>query len=99
MSNFPLEITKLCTLSTTCFLDYKKNILQNDAFIMSRDSGVHRIFLETELRSPEKIKQKKKHFFIRFAHFSPKTCFLLLDCPLVNRQSLLKRYVFWTGVC
>ena len=53
-----------------------QNSLQNG--VLGFWSSSH-FFFETELQFPEKIKQKKNHFFLRFAHFLPKTWFLLLD--------------------
>ena len=62
-----------------------QNTLQNDAF-MSWDSGVHCIFFfETELRSPEKIKQKKTFFCTLFA----KNVIFATRLRFVNRQLLV----------
>ena len=74
-----------------------QNILQNDAF-MSWDSGVHRVFFNTELRFPQKNKVEKTQFFPFFCTLFAKNVIFATRLPFVNRQLLLNG-TFWTRVC
>ena len=58
-------------IKTPSFLPYYSQNSLPKYSSMSQHSRVHHIYIETELRFPEKIKQKKHFFSLRFATWPP----------------------------